>query len=174
METGMETVAPLIGFNWTFVMVLVTFAVLYLILKKFFFEKVHDFMEAREQKVKDQFDNAEAAGKLAEEHLAEYKTKLEDVEIERRGVLKEAKALADQRAQQIVGEANERAAEIIRAAEKETERERAVAVEAMRDQVAMLALYAAEKIIEKQLDEKEQMLLIDDIIRQDGGEAWTH
>lgn len=170
----MEVVTPLIGFNWTLVMVLITFVILYLIVRKLFFEKIHDFMEAREQKVKDQFDNAEAANKLAAQQLAEYKEKLEGIETERRRVIKEAKTFADQRAEQIISDATERAAEIARQAQKELERERAVLVETMREQVAMLAVYAAEKIIEKQLDEKDQILLIDDIIKKDGGEAWTH
>ena len=172
-ETG-QLVAPLISFDWTLVMVLVTFLVLYLVVKRFFFDKIHGFMEAREQKVKDQFDNAEAANQQAEEYLAEYKSKLEAVEIERRGVLKDARTLSEQRAQQIVNEANERAAEIIRQAEKEIERERAQFTETMKEQVAMLAIYAAEKIIEKELDEKEQMGLIDEIIKKDSGEAWKH
>ena len=170
----MEYVAPLIGFDWTLLMVLATFVILYLVVKKFFFEKIHDFMQAREQKVKDQFDNAEAAERLAEEHLAEYNEKLEGVEIERRGVLKDARALAEQRAEQILKEANERAAEIIRQAEKEIERERAVFAESMRDQVAMLAVYAAEKIIEKELGEREHMELVDGIIKERGGAKWTH
>ena len=168
----MEIVTPLIGFNPTLVMVLITFIVLYLIVKKFFFEKIHDFMEAREQKVKDQFDSAEAAEKEALEHLGEYRAKLEGIEIERRGVIKDARALAEQSAEQIIREANERAAQIVRQAEKEIERERALFVESMRDQVAMLAVYAAEKIIEKQLDEKDQISLIDDILNKDEDKAW--
>lgn len=169
-----ELVAPLIGFDWTLVMVLVTFFVLYLIVKKFFFEKIHDFMEAREQKVRDQFDNAEAAEKTAEALLAEYNDKLEGIEIERRGVIKDAKSLAERRAEQIIAEANERAAQMIKQAETEIERERAVFAESMRDQVAMLAVFAAEKIIEKELDDKKQLSLIDGIISQDSGEAWKH
>ena len=168
----MEIVAPLIGLNWTLVMVLVTFFVLYLILKKFFFEKVREFMQAREQKVKDQFDNAEAANTLAEQHLAEYKDKLENIEIERRGVLKDARLASEKRALEIIKEANERAAEIIHKAEKEAIREREKLSEEIRKEVAMLALYAAEKIIEKEMDEKEQMLLIDDIIKHNDGEIW--
>ena len=170
----MEIVAPLISFNWTLVMVLVTFVILYLILKKFFFERIHNFMEAREQKVRDQFADAEAAEKLADEHLAEYESKLDGVENERRGVIKEAKTLADRRADQIIEDANERAQKIMEQAKKETEREKAVFVETMRDQVAMLAICAAEKIIDKELDEKEQMNLIDEIIEQNKGEKWTH
>jgi len=170
----MELVAPLIGFNWTLVMVLITFLVLYLIVKKFFFEKIHSFIEAREQKVKDQFDGAEAAEKEALGHLAEYKARLEDVEIERRGIIKDAKALADQRAEQIIKEANEHAEEILRRAETEIKRERVQFEEAMREQIAMLAIYAAEKIIEKKLDASDQMMLIDKIIEEDNGEIWKH
>ena len=168
----MEVVAPLIGLDWTLVMVLVTFLVLYLILKKFLFEKVHNFMQAREQKVKDQFDNAEAANNLAEQHLAEYKEKLDNIEIERRGVLKDARTTADQRAHEIIKEANERAAEIVRQAGFDAERERIKLAEEMRREIAMLALYAAEKIIEKELDDKEQMLLIDEIIEHNDGITW--
>jgi len=170
----MELVAPLIGLNWTLVMVLVTFLVLYLILKKFFFEKIHNFMQAREQKVKDQFDNAEAMNNLAEQHLSEYKEKLEDIEIERRTVLKDARASSEERAHEIIKEAHERAAEILRQAEKDAERERHLLAEEMRKEIAMLALYAAEKIIEKELDEKEQVLIIDDIIEQHAGEVWKN
>lgn len=170
----MELVAPLIGFDWTFVMVLVTFFVLYLIVKKFFFEKIHDFMQAREQKVKDQFDNAAEAERQAEANLAEYTDRLEGIEVERRGIVKDAKALAEKRAEQIIAEANEEAARIIKQAENEIERERLAFADSMRDQVAMLAVYAAEKIIEKELDEKGQLSLIDGIIGQDGGGAWKH
>ena len=38
----------------------------------------------------------------------------------------------------------------------------------------MLAIFAAEKVIEKTLDEKEQLLIIDDIIKKDDGELWKH
>lgn len=165
---------PLISFNWTFVMVLITFGVLYLILKKLFYEKIRKLMMDREQKVIDQFDNAEAAEKLAESNLAAYKDKLDKVEAERRGILKEAKTTADQRSQQIIEEANLRASEIVKQAEKETERQRQIFAESMRDQVAMLAVFAAEKIIEKELDEKEQLMIVDEIISKNGGKAWTN
>ena len=153
-------------------MVLATFVVLFLVLKKLFFEKIHDFMQAREQKVKDQFDNAEAANNLAEKHLAEYKEKLDNIEIERRGVLKEARTTAEQRAHEIIKEANERAAEILRQAGQDAERERLKLADEMRREIAMLAIYAAEKIIEKEMNEKEQMLLIDEIIEHNDDNTW--
>ena len=170
----MELVAPLIGFDWTLLMVLVTFAVLYLILKKLFFEKIHNFIEARTQKVKDQFDNAEAMNTLAERHLADYKDKLDNVEIERRDILREARADADHRAKEIIGEAKERADDIVRQAGKDAERERLRLAEETRKEVAALAIYAAEKIIERELDEEKHMALIDEIIGQKDGAAWKN
>ena len=162
----MEIVAPLISFDWTLGMFVITFIVLYLIMKKFFFEKVRKFMDARTQKVIDQFDSAEAAEKQAEEHLVEYKSKLKSAEIERRNALKDAKSLADVRAEQIIKEAKEQAGEIIKQARNEMEQERALFDESMRDHVAMLAILAAEKIIEKELDEEEHMHLIDEVLKE--------
>jgi F-type H+-transporting ATPase subunit b len=170
----MEVVAPLVGLNPTLIMVLISFGILYFVVKKFFFEKIHNFMEAREQKVKDQFDNAEAAEKLADRHLAEYKGKLEQAEIERSGVLKDAKERADQRAKQIIDEADRKANEIIQQAFKEIERERAQFTEEMRNQLSMLAVFAAEKIIERELDPKSHMGLIDGILEQGEGGVWKH
>ena len=59
--------APLISFNWTLLMQLVTVFVLYIILRKFFFEKVHDFVQKRESTVKEAFDSAEATNRKAED-----------------------------------------------------------------------------------------------------------
>jgi F-type H+-transporting ATPase subunit b len=169
----MEIVTPLISINWTLGMVVITFAVLCIILKKVLFEKVHNFMQAREQKIKDQFDDAAAAEKLAEEHLLEYNDKLDGIEFERRGVIKNSRELAEKQAQLIIDEANEKAQEIIRQAEMEIDRERALFASTMRNQVAILAIEAAEKIIESKLDEKEHMHIVDGIIKQEG-EQWNH
>ncbi|MDR2157175.1 MAG: F0F1 ATP synthase subunit B [Clostridiales Family XIII bacterium] len=168
----MHITAPLIGLNWTLLMVLVTFLVLYLVLKKFFFEKVRDFMLAREQKVKDSFDNADAANRIAEEKLAEYNARLARIESERHDILKQAKLQGDETAREIVAEAERQADRLIARAEREIERERLRALEGMREQISLLAVYAAEKIIEQRLDAAEQQTIIDGILRQAGSRQW--
>jgi len=165
---------PLIGFNGTFLMVLVSFGVLYFVVRKLFFEKVHNFMQAREQKVLDQFEDAENKEKEADAHLAEYSSKLENVESERRGILKDAKAVADKRASEIIKEAEEKAAGLLEQARKNIEREREEAALAMKDEVAMLAVFAAEQILKKKLDEKEGLAFVDEILKEDGAKEWIH
>ncbi|MDR0357336.1 MAG: F0F1 ATP synthase subunit B [Clostridiales Family XIII bacterium] len=164
--------APLITLNWTLLMVLVTFLILYLILKKYFFEKVRSFMLAREQKVKDSFDNAESVNRVAEERLADYNEQLANIEEERREILRAAKAQGEDSAREIVDEAERRASLMIAQAESEIERERLHAIETMREQIAILAIIAAEKIIEQKLDAAEQQSIIDNVIRQASERTW--
>jgi len=170
MELHVE--APLIGISWTLLMVLITFFVLYLILKKYFFGKLHNFMEARSQKIVDAFDNAEEAKRAAEERLKEYDDKLEDIERERRDTLTEAKKKADENAKAIISEAEEKASEMLRQAREEIEREKERTVRDMREQVAMLSVYAAEKIIENQLDAGSQQALVDKVLDDANQGEW--
>jgi F-type H+-transporting ATPase subunit b len=155
---------PLVGFSWTLVMVLVTFIVLYFILKKFLFDKVHDFMLAREQKVIDAFENAEEANRAAEERLTEYNAKLDDIAKERREMLSAAKLKADEFAQLTVQDAEGKAAGLLKAAREEITREKERALQDMREQISVLAIYAAEKIIEQKLDAPAQQAIVDGVI----------
>jgi F-type H+-transporting ATPase subunit b len=155
-------------------MVLITFVVLYLILKKYFFQKVRDFMLAREQKVKDSFDSAEAANQIAEGRLAEYNQQLEEIESQRRETLQRAKKDADDLSQNIINEAEEKAAKLINRAQTEIEREKERALADMRQQISLLAVYAAERIIESNLDREGQQAIIDGVLEEASGAAWKN
>jgi F-type H+-transporting ATPase subunit b len=159
-------------FGWTMVMILITFLVLYLILKKYFFEKVRAFMLARELKVKESFENADAANRSADERLVEYEKKLASAETERREILMQAKITADENSRVIVKAAEERISAMMIKAEKEIEREKQQAIESMREQIALLAVYAAEKILERNIDANDQAGIIDGVIREAERSEW--
>jgi F-type H+-transporting ATPase subunit b len=163
---------PLISFDWTLLMVFITFFVLFLIMKKFFFEKIHKFMEERELKVRTSFENADAVNATAEKNLNEYKKKLKGVEAERRVILTDAKNSATENSREIVSAAERRAAEIITQAQQEIEREKERALADMHQQVAMLSLFAAEKIIEKNLSARDQQAIIDNAIKEASESKW--
>jgi F-type H+-transporting ATPase subunit b len=153
-------------------MVLVTFIVLYFILKKYLFGRVHDYMQAREQKIIDAFDNAAEANRAAEERLNEYNQKLEGIAKERRELLSAAKLKADEFAQLTVQDAEQKADDLLRAARDEITREKDRALQDMREQVSLLAVYAAEKIIEQKLDAPAQQAIVDGVIEQAGRSEW--
>lgn len=170
----MELYTPLISFNWTLVMNWVTVLVLYLILKRFFFEKVRNFMLQRQEGIQKQLEDAENTSIEAKNLLTDYKTQIANVEAEGRAIVTEAKQRADMQAQKILDEANIKASEMMVKATADIEREKAKAVSEMKQYIADLALIAAEQILEKQIDAKGQDEIIDRIIEQEGKAQWQN
>jgi F-type H+-transporting ATPase subunit b len=168
------THAPLISFNGTLAMNWVTVLVLFLILKKFFFEKVQNFIVKRENIVKDAFDNAEAVNRKADEKLNAYTEKIANIESEGRDIIKNAKLKADKQANDIMEEAHKKAEDMLSKARSDIEKEKAQAVTDMKNQIVMLSLMAAEKIIEKDLELEGQDAFIDKIIEQAGTSEWLN
>lgn len=164
----------LIEFNWTLLFIWLTVLVLYLILKHFFFEKVHNFMVARENQVRESFENADKANRLAEEKLQDYEKRIADIEGEGREIIRKARIKAEEQAKGIIEEANLKAADMIKKAEQEIEQEKIRAVAEMKLQIAGLAIFAAEKILEKQLDDAGQQEMIAGIIEQAGRSQWSN
>ena len=158
----------LIEFGPTLLMNLFTLLVLYFILKKYFFEKVRAFIQTREQTIKDTFDNADHVNKQAEERLNAYNAQLSDIDSKSRKIIKESKQKADARAEEIIAEANRKSSELMKQAEKDIERERLRAVDDMREHIATLAILAAERILEKELDARSHMAIIDSVIVEAG------
>ncbi|QOX64561.1 F0F1 ATP synthase subunit B [Anoxybacterium hadale] len=170
----MEKYADLIHLDWTLLMVAVNFLILYVILKLFFFKKVHQFMLDRQNAVKDAFDQADRTNLIADEQLAEYKKQLANIENEGREIIKNAKIRAEAQAKEIVDDASRKASEMILQAHRDIERDRLKAVVEMKQQIGGLAIYAAEKIIEKQLDAAGQEDIIQRVIEQAGNSGWQN
>ena len=68
----MELYQGLIEFNWSSLMILCNVFILYIILKKFFWEKIKKFMDDRSNSVKDAIDAADAMNKRADEKMENY------------------------------------------------------------------------------------------------------
>lgn len=170
----MEIYTGLIEFNWTLLFVWLTFGVLYLILKKKFFVKVHDFMVARENMVKDSIENAEQVNLVALRKMDAYDKKIADIEGEGREIIKIAKIKADAQSRVILDEANVKVAILMKQAEEEIQREKLRAVGEVKHQIAGLALLAAEKILEKELDQTGQDELIAGILDKAGKSEWQN
>jgi hypothetical protein len=84
--------------NW------VTIIILFLILKKFFFEKVNNFLAARQNAIKETYDTADAVNRKADEKLEAYNKRIANIESEGREIVKNAKLKADSRANEIIDE----------------------------------------------------------------------
>ena len=87
----MEMTQGLIEFNWSSLMILCNVFILYIILRKFFWEKIKKFMDDRAAAVQDAIDAAEAVNKRADEKMASYSKRIANVEEEGREIIKASK-----------------------------------------------------------------------------------
>ena len=168
----MEMTQGLIEFNLTSVMIAANLLILYIILKKFFWEKIRKFMKDREDAVRDAFDSAEAMNRRADEKMRNYSARIANVEEEGREIIRKARAQADVQAQEIIDDARKQASELMAKAERNIELEKAKAMEEMRQEIGTLALMAAEKIVGREIEGIGQEKIVDDVIDQARSSGW--
>ena len=164
----------LIEINWSIIMIWITVIVLFLVLKKFFFEKVKNFMETRSNSIQDAFDSAEAVNRRADEKMQNYTKRIANVEAEGRDIIRDAKIKADAQAREIIEDANKQATEIMNKAERNIEREKQKAMEEMRKEVAALAMLAAERIVEREIQNIGQDEIVDEVINKARSTGWQN
>ena len=170
----MEMTQGLIEFNWSSLMILCNIFILYIILRKFFWEKIKKFMDDRAAAVQDAIDAAEAVNKRADEKMANYSKRIANVEEEGREIIKASKQQADAQAQIIIEEARKQASDIIAKAEKTIEQEKAQAMEEMRKEIASIAMLAAEQIVGREIDNVGQDAIIDQAIEDARSAKWQN
>lgn len=162
------------GNLFTIFATIVNFIVLILILKRLLFDKVNDAIEERNNEIIETINSAETKNLEADKLMKSCEKQIAELESEGREIIKTAKIKAETQASEIINEANAKATEIKLHAEKEIERQRTRALAEMKSQVAAMALLAAEKILEKDLELEGQEHLIDNIIEQVGAAKWQN
>lgn len=162
----------LLELNWNLLFSAVTVLVLYMILKRFFFEKVRTFMLARQASVEEQLMNAEEKSRKAENLLEEYSQTLASAEEEKRRIIKDARVYAEENARIIIDEAQHNAGEIMEKMQNKIKNEEEKARRELQNEVASLAVLAAGKIMKKELEADGQEALIGEILTEAEEGRW--
>ncbi len=142
---------------WT----IVTFILLLIVLRKFAWKPLLEGLQRREEKVRTSIERAEQAQRDAERLMEENRQRLARADQESHRLLSEGRVLAEKLKADIVEQANRQSRKMIDQAHLEIEREKEAALAQLRNEVASLAIKAAEKILDETLDEKRQRKLLD-------------
>ena len=154
----MATHQPLLALNWNLLFSLITVVVLILILKKFFFEKVHNFMMNRQQEIEDSIKEAEDKNRQAEELMAKRESQLAQAEDEGRAIINKAKDEAREEAEHLIITAHKEAEKIREENEAAIQQRKQEAKKELENEVSELAILAAQKILE-QSDAQEDLFI---------------
>jgi F-type H+-transporting ATPase subunit b len=148
--------------------VAVNLIILYVALRKFLFKPVTQHMENRTKSIKDSIQHAENSKAEAMELKKKYEEQLRDSKLEAEKIINDAKARANNEYSAIVASARKEAEDIVQRGKEEVERERQQMVKGIKTQVAGLALAAASKVIEANMDNENNKKLVNKFIDEVG------
>ena len=158
-----------VGVNfWTALFILLNTLVIFFVAKKFLFVPVMKIIESRQQEIDDMYAQAGNAKAEAENLQREYQDKLSQAAATSERLVKEASVRAQGREEEIIREANARAEAIRAKASADIAQEKKKAINDAKDEISVIALAIAGKVVGRELDEADQAKLVDSFIEELG------
>lgn len=145
---------------WT----IITFLIVLAVLRVVAWKPLIGALTAREDKIRSSLAEAELAQQNAQKLLDENRRQLARAEEQSQRILKEGRDMAERIKAEIMEKANRSAQQSIAQARDEIQREKETALIQLRSEVADLAILAAGKILDANLDTPKQRALVDAVI----------
>lgn len=149
---------------WQVVISLANLVILFLILKKFLFEPVKKIKAQRENEIETQYKKAEKARKEADDLKAGWEDKITTADQKADEIISEAVERANERNEIMLYESREKADQIIRKAKADIERDRREARETVKKEIVDVSQVISEQIIGREINMDDHRDLIDDAI----------
>lgn len=164
-----ERVNQMLDLNMpTFVFVIINLLVLYWILKRLLFKPVKQFMENRTDSIRKSIEKAEKDKAYAAELKNEYESKLRTAREQANEIIMDARSRADSEYNAIIKTAKQDAEAILSRAREEIELERERMLKDIRNEVASLALAAASRVLEENMDNETNRAIVDKFLDEAG------
>ena len=161
-----------IGVNfWTALFVLLNTIALFLVMKRYLYGPIMDMIKARQDEIDQLYSDANAARTDALALEAEYKEKLDQAMQTGDKLVKEAVQRGQRRQEEILQQANADAAAMLDKAAQDIAREKKKAINEAKDEISGIAIAIAEKVVCRELNEKDHVALVDSFIDELGGLA---
>lgn len=145
---------------WT----VITFVALLIVLRFVVWKPLLAMLDERERRIRDALSGAERARHEAERTLVEYRETLSRAEVEARERIQKATELAHQERERIVSESHHHATRLVEDAKAEIQHEKERALRELRQTVGDLAIQAASKLLDENLDNARNRKIVDDFI----------
>ncbi|MDR1193501.1 MAG: F0F1 ATP synthase subunit B [Peptococcaceae bacterium] len=158
----------MLDIDFTFLFTGLNLIVLYLFLRKFLFRRVGDYMENRSRLIAEDIQKGAELKAEGEDFRARQEEALTAAAAECQSMLRTSREEAARRGDEIVAEAKKEATRLVTRAREEAQRERERLLADLRLEVASLALAAATKVVEENMDNERNRRLIEEFLDREG------
>ena len=158
-----------VGVNfWTALFILLNTLAIFFVARKFLFGPVMKIIADRQQEIDDMYAQAETSRDTAEKLQSEYEEKLSEAAATSERLVKEATVRGQAKEEEIIRLANERADAIRAKASADIAQEKKKALNDAKDEISVIALAIAGKVVGRELDAEDQSKLVDSFIEELG------
>ena len=137
--------------------------------KKFFLDKVKAILDPRREAADKEITDAQAARAEAEEIKKTYEQNMREARAKADDLLLNAQRTANSRSEEIIGQAQQAAAQIKQKAAADIEMEKKKALNDAKNEISGLAMAIAGKVVARELNAADQEQMIDRFINELGG-----
>ena len=156
----------MIDINATLIAQMLNFLVLVVLLRIFAYKPIVKMLKEREERIAGSIKKADDDAAAAEATLKQYQEQLAGARIKAQEIIDKAEKRTREDHEASMQTTKAEIDQMKHAAQLEIQRERALAVEKLKGQVAALSIAAAEKIVSKNIDAAENEALIKEFIDQ--------
>ncbi len=158
-----------VGVNfWTALFILLNTLIIFFVARKFLFRPVMKIIQDRQQEIDDMYTKAGEAKEQASALQAEYEEKLSAATDKADLLVKEAVARGLRREEEILRQANAEANAIREKASADIAQEKKKAINEAKDEISVIAMAIAGKVVGRELGDADQSALVDSFIDELG------
>ncbi|MFP4496995.1 MAG: F0F1 ATP synthase subunit delta [Vulcanimicrobiota bacterium] len=145
---------------------ILNFLILIALLKHFFYQKIIDAMDEREQKIANRLEEAESKKEKAEEKFQEYRKKEKELDNRKDAIMNEAKDSAESRKRKLLVDARRQAEELQKRWKESLREEKTSFIEDIRRKTGSELYRIAKKSLKELADEELENQLARSFIKR--------
>lgn len=153
---------------YTMVFALINLLILFVVLKKVLFKPVMTYMQKRSDGIADDLKTSEEAKAEALALKDQYEEQMKSAKADGQKIIDDMTARANKIYEATVAQAENESKQILARAEADAAREHEKAIKESKAQIAGLALAAATKVIEANMDTEKNRELVDEFLKETG------
>lgn len=156
----------MLKFDWNILWTLINLVFFFLLMKFTLFKPIKKVLDKRQELIDKEIEDARHTSELADEKLADYENKIADVQAEGEKIIADAKDDAKVEYNKIVARAQQDADDIKEQTRKQMAMEQENARRASKEELAALAMQAAEKVIGKSASAQTDSDIFDEFLNE--------
>ena len=154
------------------ILLAIAILVMFTFLSYLLFNPARDFLKKRQERVKQDIDQAAADKEEARKLREDYESRIQNIQAEADEILSAARKKALENETRIVDEAKEEAARILSRARNQAELEKKAAAEDMKNEMRVVASAMAGKLVGNAVTAEVSDALLEDTLKEIGEETW--